>query len=161
MTTANDYFLLLGLERKYTLNPAAVRRNFYTQSAATHPDRVATQDSAAQAEALQKTALLNEALRVLSHPMLRLGHLLALEGYPLPENYALPPAFMMEMMELNELAEEDPKAAGAQLQTFQETWQQALDALTARYESGERTEALFSALQEVYFRKKYLERVSI
>ncbi len=160
MSPATDYFQLLGLERGFNPDKADLRRRFYAQSAAVHPDRFATHDAAAQAAALQQTALLNEALRVLSHPILRLGHLLALEGHPLPENYALPPDFMMEMMDLNELAEDNPEAAQAQLKDLEADWQQNLNALVARYESGERSEALFGALQEVYFRKKYLERAA-
>lgn len=158
MTPATDYFALLNLPRSLAPDGAALRRNFYAQSALHHPDRMATADAEAQSEALQKTALLNEALRTLSQPMLRLAHLLQLEGHALPENYALPPAFMMEMMELNELAEDDPEAAAAQRAALEAEWERNLDHLTRRYEGGEREEALFKAFQEAYFRKKYLER---
>lgn len=161
MSPAPDYFQLLGLERSFHPDKANLRRRFYAQSQTHHPDRAATQDALAQEDALQKTAQLNEALRVLSHPMLRLSHLLSLEGHPLPENYALPPGFMMEMMELNELAEDNPEAAQAQLAQLEADWQQHLNALVSRYENGERSEALFGALQEAYFRKKYLERAAV
>ncbi len=161
MTAATDYFALLKQERKYHTDPALLRRSFYAQSAAHHPDRAVTGDAAAQAEALDKTALLNEALRVLSHPMRRLEHLLFLEGHSLPENHALSPGFMMEMMELNELAEENAEAAQKQLSALQEDWQKSTDTLTKSYDSGERNEALFKALQEAYFRQKYLERVKV
>lgn len=161
MSPTPDYFALLDVPRSLSPNAAGLRRKFYAQSALHHPDRMANAGAEAQSDALQKTALLNEALRVLSHPMLRLAHVLTLEGHPLPENYTLPPAFMMEMMELNELAEDSPEAAAAQLAELESEWQQNLEALTTRYESGERGEGLFKAFQEAYFRKKYLERAKV
>ncbi|RYD51394.1 MAG: hypothetical protein EOP52_10390 [Sphingobacteriales bacterium] len=159
MTTATDYFSLLQQDRTLTPDLAPLRRRFYALSQQWHPDRFPTGDADAQQTALEQTSQLNEALRVLSQPMTRLAHLLALEGHPLPEHAALSPQFMMEMMELNELAEEQPEAARQELNTLLEDWQATLSSLAQQYERGERTDALYAALQETYFRKKYLDRV--
>lgn len=75
-----DYFELLGLPRGYDLDAAALRQRYLALSREIHPDRFSDGDAAAAA--IRASARVNEALRVLSDPILRAEYLLELSGGP-------------------------------------------------------------------------------
>lgn len=69
-----------------------------------HPDRFAAEGAAAQRVAMQWSARVNEAYRRLKHPALRAAYLCELHGAQVDaeRNTAMPPAFLMQQMELRE-----------------------------------------------------------
>jgi len=96
-----DPFAIFGLERRFSLDKQALRQAFLKASAQQHPDRFV--DPLEQAEAVDKMSLLTDAYRVLSDPELRARSLLELSGLELAEEKdKLPPALLMEVMEVRE-----------------------------------------------------------
>ena len=95
-----------------------------------------------------------------------MGYVLKLEGVVADdEQYKLAPAFLMEMMELNEtisaaLASRGmlPEAKQA-ISAAMAEWDSAAALETQRYSRGERSPELFAKLKDFYYRKKYLLRV--
>ena len=75
------------------------------------------------------------------------------------EKYELPPAFLMEMMELNELAEEDKAQFENAAITLQNELEEAIAPILNKFNSETTYEADLQKLKEYYFKKKYLNRI--
>lgn len=108
-----DYFELMGLPRAFGLDGLALRKKYLELSRLFHPDFHTTAGAEAQREAEEKSAQLNLAWNTLREEQSRLEYLIRLEGIGEREE-ALPPDFLMEMMELNERMEEDGLTEGLQ-----------------------------------------------
>lgn len=98
-----DYFALYGLPESFLPDEAAVRAAYYRLSRETHPDFFGTATPAEQTQALDLATQNTDAFRTLSDYDRRLEYLLRQHGL-LADGQAneLPPAFLAEMMELNE-----------------------------------------------------------
>ncbi|MEM6505776.1 MAG: Fe-S protein assembly co-chaperone HscB [Planctomycetota bacterium] len=98
---SDDPFELFGIERRFALDEAALRRAFLKASAEHHPDRFV--DPIDQAEAVESMSRLTEAYRVLSDPESRARALLGLSSFELAEDRdKLPPELLMEVIEVRE-----------------------------------------------------------
>ncbi|MFO0807155.1 MAG: Fe-S protein assembly co-chaperone HscB [Gemmataceae bacterium] len=108
------HFERLGISRRFSLDVAALDRNYLDYSRRVHPDRAG--DSA---ESLDASAALNEAYSVLRDPFRRADYLIALGGGPSAADLRqATPAFLEEMLELRaevEMAKADA-AARAELE---------------------------------------------
>lgn len=99
---ADDPFAILGLPRRFDLASATVERAYLTLAAQAHPDLMSD-----AIEAETRSSMLNRARATLVDPERRavaLWELWSAEfGVSRPERAdALPPAFLMEMMEVRE-----------------------------------------------------------
>lgn len=94
-----DPFAALGLERRFDLDPAAVRSAYRARASGLHPDRAV--DPTDRESLVRASAELAEAQRVLLDPVRRGEALIEAFGGPIA---AGPPAgeFLVEMMELRE-----------------------------------------------------------
>lgn len=105
-----DYFAVLGVERRFEQDVAALEARYKDLSRKLHPDRFARGDPRAKKAALQRTVLLNEAWRALKEPLKRAEYLLALGGVKIATDdggarsggVAASPALLMEILELRE-----------------------------------------------------------
>jgi molecular chaperone HscB len=99
-----DPFELLGTERRFDLDLAAVEKTHRELSRALHPDRFASSGASERRATLEKAASVNEAWRILRDPIRRAEALFRLAGASVGEtNEPSPnPAFLMEMMEERE-----------------------------------------------------------
>ncbi len=75
-----DYFSLLGLERSYDLDPAALDRSFRDLSRQLHPDRFARAEPRERRLSLERATRLNDAYRALKDWRQRAAYLLRLAG---------------------------------------------------------------------------------
>jgi len=155
-----DFFALYGLPQSFLPDAPALRGQYYALSRQHHPDRFAGADEAAYGEALRMSALNNEAYRTLTDPDRTMGYILKLHGVVEEEEaYKLPPGFLMEMMELNEAVDEGGDTALTNWQLAMGNWQEEAEPLMKRFDEGDRSAALFAALKDYYYRKKYLLRI--
>lgn len=166
MALPPDYFALYGITPSLNPDVSALRRKYYELSRQYHPDRFSTADGAAQLEALRMSALVNEGFRVLNDNDARLGYVLKLQGIMEDEEqYKLPPAFLMEMMDLNEaignvaMAPDTESDARHELNAVLSAWESGIAPLRERFNSGERSREVMAQLKDYYFRKKYLLRI--
>jgi molecular chaperone HscB len=114
-----DYFGLLGLPRRYDLDTAEVSERFVSVSRHVHPDYFGTAGDEMRSLATRLTAELNDAVKVLSDPVLRAAYLLETSGGPsAAEDRGVPADVLSDAMALREeideaLASRDEKAQGA------------------------------------------------
>jgi molecular chaperone HscB len=95
-----DPFAVLGLPRRYGVGAAEVQRAYLARAAGVHPDLAGDED-----EVEERSALLNRARETLESPERRavaLWRLLGGGGREGEDDRALPPGFLMEMMEVRE-----------------------------------------------------------
>lgn len=116
------YFEVFSLPTKLALDTASLEKSFYKLSREYHPDRFASKSAEEQAEATDKSSLLNDAYRTLRDPIRRTEYLLELEGIELEEQSVkatesarasgtekkqiVPPDLLEEAFELNMQLEE-------------------------------------------------------
>lgn len=163
-----NYYELYGLNPSFHTDKEAVRKKFYELSRQFHPDRFAQGGSDAMDEALKMSAMINDGYKILKDDDALVQYLLQLHGLLAPEEkYALPPAFLMEMMELNEaLSDFELDGNEASKQAAIDSWKEqeeaistTLNTLTARYDNGDNNHELLLQIKDYYFRKKYLLRI--
>src|SRR5919108_5265898 len=111
-----DHFQRLGLPRRFSLDAAALEREYLARSRALHPDYHQLGSSAEQAASVELSAALNEAYTTLKDPFKRAEYLLRLEGGPsASELKDMPPEFLEEMLDLRmEIAGLAPDSPAAQ-----------------------------------------------
>ncbi len=110
-----DLFTVLGLPARYTIDLPAAENAYKELSRQVHPDRFATADPQARRAALSRTVQLNQAWRTIKDPIQRAEYLLLRAGIDVGEKksatgedgkgthkVAAPPAFLLEILELND-----------------------------------------------------------
>jgi molecular chaperone HscB len=164
-----NYFEFYQLPLSCHPDQELVKKNYYANSKKYHPDRFMQADAKTKIEALQQSALNNEAYTTLQDPMLTIAHLLRIKGLLLPdEKYQLPSSFLMEVMDLNEQLSDwenqgkDTELGQSLQQSVHEFIKQLQDAIAPTMQlidSGQEEESLFLKLKEFYFKHKYLLRI--
>lgn len=165
----DNYFTLFNLPETFRPDAALVKQTFYRLSKEFHPDRVAQGDAASQAEALAKSAMINDAYKTLNNADLTMAYILKLHQLlEEEEKYALPPDFLMEMMDINELLsdyEDMPQDESLKSQVEQalaaqmNLWEDEVKPLVLAFEQDPNTPELLVKIKDFYFRKKYLLRI--
>jgi molecular chaperone HscB len=116
-----DCFERLGLPRRFSLERDAIERAYLERAQKVHPDRFAGASTAEQRAAMEASAALNEAHRVIRDPVRRAEYLCKLAGIDVDDNDprqgapVMSQAFLVEMIERRE-ALEDARAQGAAAQ---------------------------------------------
>lgn len=170
-----DYYEFFGLDRKLTLDEAALKKRFYELSREWHPDRFSRKGIDQMQLAEQNTALVNDGYRTLRDPVKRAEYLLSEEGFPIGEQRSrdVPPELLEEVFDLNVALEEmrdgdesaRPQLAAAKA-NFLEMRNSAdgeLNSLFARFDSAEpESESARQALHEirgVLNRRRYIDNL--
>jgi molecular chaperone HscB len=104
-----DHFAVLGVERRYDVDPSDLEARYRELTRKFHPDRFAKADPQARRASLQRSVQLNEAWRTLKDPIKRAEYLVSSSGVAIAG--AVPPALLMETLELREELG-DARAAG-------------------------------------------------
>ena len=164
-----NYFEFYSLPVSFHPDQAAVKAKYYELSRTYQPDRYANADNTRKLEVLTLASQNNSAWKTLSNADATMAYILKLNGLlGEEEKYALPPAFLMEMMDLNEAISEyemDPGNAQLRQQSVDvleeqlAAWHTETDVLTASFDAGAHDEALLMKIKDMYFRKKYLLRI--
>ena len=164
-----NYFELYDLPVSFHPDQAVVKSKYYELSRLHHPDRFAQAGATGMADALNMASINNAAYKTLRDSDATMAYILKRNGLlEDEEKYALPPAFLMEMMDINEavseseldLANEDARNMAVNALNEQlELWDDATRLLIERFDKGEKDKALLLQVKDQYFRKKYLLRI--
>jgi molecular chaperone HscB len=165
-----DYFAVFGLDRRLKIDTAALQRKFYDLSRRYHPDRFAGRPAAEQEYALEMTALLNDAYRVLRDPVQRAEYLLKHEGFDVGEQRSnnVPPELLEEVFELNMMLEElrggdestrpQLEAEGKRFGEMLERVDCDLDGEFAVYDSDP-DKSVLSVIRTILNRRRYIQNL--
>ena len=152
-----NYFELFELPISLKTDKTKLALKYFELQKKYHPDFFARGTEHEQEQALQISSELNKALKILkdSHQtikyVLQLKQLLEEE-----EKYQLPPAFLMEMMELNEELSAD---SAGQIQELENQLYSEVQPIIENYDDVTATTAELVQLKEYYYKKKYLQRI--
>ncbi|MBL8215051.1 MAG: Fe-S protein assembly co-chaperone HscB [Bryobacterales bacterium] len=165
-----DYFEILGIDRRLSLDVDFLQKRFYQLSREYHPDRFASKPAAERAQAEQKSALLNDAWRTLRDPLQRIEYLLKLEGLDVVEQRTkdVPPELLEEVFELNmaleeaRMGDEDARGELAGMRDHFLQLRQAIDAelqqLSAEYDAAPGSPKL-QQIRGVMNRRSYIRNL--
>lgn len=163
-----DYFSLFDLPVQLKVDKTLLPQRYIELSRKYHPDYFAGAGAAEQAEALEKSALLNKALKTFQKEDETIRYVLQLKGLmEEEEKYQLPSDFLMEVMEINEglmdLEGGDHEAGiegvKEKIAAFQTEIYAPVQTIIENYREGITTEEELLQVKEYYYKKKYLERI--
>lgn len=160
-----NYFDLLGLVKRYALDPTELERAYLSLQQVVHPDRFAGAGETQRRLALQLAAQVNQAHRVLKKPSSRAGYLCELAGVDvgLESNTAMPTDFLMLQMEWRETLDDARPGDTALVKLRAEAQSKAVDT-EMRLQSLIDDELNFTAAagltRQLVFIEKFLEDLS-
>jgi molecular chaperone HscB len=156
-----NYFELFGLPISLKVDTSSLAKKYFELQREFHPDFYTQSDETEQQDALEKSAEINKGLKILKNPDSTIQYVLQLKNL-LTENekYALPPEFLMDMMDLNEkLLEQDPDSFSKDVVQLEESLQNEVKEIIEQYDNKSISEESLQKLKEFYFKKKYLQRI--
>ncbi len=160
-----NYFELFDIPVQLKVNTAALSKKFFELSKKYHPDYFANANDEVQAEALEKSALLNKAWKTFQNGDTTIKYVLQQKGLLAEEEkYELPPAFLLEVLELNEqLMDRDDEQVNDSLQAtinnLQSDIYEPVKKIVEGYQEDITTEKELLQVKEYYYKKKYLDRI--
>lgn len=133
-----DPYTLIGIERRYHLDLPALEESYRRQAKVLHPDRFSGRSAAEKRFALQWTAHLNEARRLLKDPVRRARYLATGHGDPQETGGPrLDPEFLQEMFDWREADEERPGALQDLARERAAALEAEVEAIFVAWEAGQ------------------------
>ena len=159
-----NYFELFEIPVKLKVDKGFLSPKYFELSKKYHPDYFVSSSNEVQAEALEKSALLNKAWKTFQNSDETIKYVLQLKGLlEEEEKYELPADFLMEVMEINEQLMDIESAPSAQLETrideLQTEIYEPVKQIVEDYQEGVTTENELLNVKDYYYKKKYLDRI--
>jgi molecular chaperone HscB len=152
-----NYFELFELPISIQIDKAKLAQKYFELQKKYHPDFFANGTEHEQQEALEISSQLNKALQTFKNEDQTIKYVLQLKGLlEEEEKYQLPPAFLMEMMELNE---ELSTGSAKQIQELVTALYNEVAPIIENFNDATATTPGLLKLKEYYFKKKYLQRI--
>jgi molecular chaperone HscB len=157
-----NYFELYDIPISFSPNAKEVSRKYFALQKRYHPDFFANATPAEREEALEQSAQANKAYKTFQNQDATIRYVLQLKGIlEDEEKYQLPPDFLMEVLELNEMKMDGADESTIQHRTLalQEEIYQAVKPLIDNYEDGKTSEAHLLQIKDYYYKNRYLQRL--
>jgi molecular chaperone HscB len=163
--TIMTYFELFDIPVQLKVDATVLSKKFFELSRKYHPDFFANDTNENQAKALEKSAILNKAWKTFQNPDATIKYVLMEKGLlEEEEKYELPPAFLMEVMDINEQIMDAENADSTKnlkqiINELQIEIYQPVSKIVEEYKEGITTEKELLQVKEYYYKKKYLDRI--
>lgn len=155
------YFELFDLSPSYHIDLADLKTRFLKLSRFFHPDRFVLKPDAEKNEAEEKSALINKAFKILSNEDSRLKYLLELHHVIKEEEiYTLSEEFLMEMMDINDLIQENREEAINQLIAKENELAKEIEPVLNSYGFHAVDPAALQKIKEYHYKRRYLWRLN-
>lgn len=160
-----NYFELFGIPVQLKVNTTELSKKFFELSRKYHPDHFVNSDETAQAEALERSALLNKAWKTFQNPDATIKYVLQEKGLlEEEEKYELPPVFLMEVLDINEQIMETDEATerdklSSVISQLSSGIYEPVKEIVENYKGDSTTEKELLQVKEYYYKKKYLDRI--
>lgn len=159
------YFEMFDIPVQLKVNTATLSQKFFALSRQFHPDYFANESSEVQNDTLEKAALLNKAWKTFQQPDATIKYVLEQKGLlEEEEKYDLPPTFLMEILEINELLmdSDDPgkrEEIKSSINILENEIYEPVKKIIENYTDGNTSEKELLQVKEYYYKKKYLDRL--
>ncbi len=157
-----NYFELFNIPVSLSVDKTQLSKKFFELQKKYHPDFFSNDTPDEQEAALELSSMANKALKTFQNPDSTIKYVLQLKGLlEEEEKYQLAPAFLMEVMELNEMKMEGTDDAELQQRTqqLQTEIYQSIQSIIENYTDGTTPESDLLKVKEYYYMKKYLDRL--
>jgi molecular chaperone HscB len=152
-----NYFELFELPLSFKIDKTKLAQKYFELQKKYHPDFFAQGTEHEQEQALEISSQLNKALKIFKNEDQTIKYVLQLKKLlEEEEKYQLPPAFLMEMMELNEELSEN---SAQQIQDLESQLYSGVEPIIENYDDETASTPDLLKLKEYYFKKKYLQRI--
>jgi molecular chaperone HscB len=152
-----NYFELFELPVAFKIDKSKLAQKYFELQKKYHPDFFTQGTEHEQEQALEISSQLNKALKIFKDEDQTIKYVLQLkELLEEEEKYQLPPAFLMEMMELNEELSED---SIQQINELERKLYSEVQPIIENYNDATATTTDLLKLKEYYYKKKYLQRI--
>ena len=152
-----NYFELFDIPVALKTDKSTLAKKYFELQKQYHPDFYTQAGESEQADALEKSSVINKALQVLKNEDETIKYVLQQKGLlEEEEKYSLPPDFLMEVMDLNENLSEHSILAITNFE--QDIYEKVKDIIDQYDDNTTTTEALLK-VKEYYYKKKYLQRI--
>jgi molecular chaperone HscB len=163
-----NYFELYNIPVSLKPDIQIVKQRFYELSRKYHPDFASQGSEDEQADALEKSSLVNKAYKTFNNADETIKYVLqSKQLLEEEEKFELPPEFLMEVIELNEQlvdAKMEQETSGLsniklQINTLQTEIYEPVKNIIENYKEGTTTTEELLQVKEYYFKRKYLNRI--
>jgi molecular chaperone HscB len=156
-----NYFELFGLPPAPSVDKTLIAKKYFDLQKENHPDFFTQGTETEQEDALEVSAAINKGFQVFQNDEQTIEYFLQTKGLiESNEKYNLPPDFLMEMMEINEvLTEEDPGEINKRVNDYGAALFSAVRPIIETYNPAATSEADLLKLKDYYYKKKYLKRI--
>lgn len=164
-----NYFELFEIPVSIRPDKDLIKNKFYQLSRQYHPDRFANASEDEQAEALERSSMINKVWKVFQNEDETIRYVLSLHDLiEEEEKYELSQDFLMEVMEINEelMELEDVSTSGQHLDNIQSKLEQLITEtynhvaeIVENYQETTVSKEKLLQLKDYYYRKKYLQRI--
>ena len=152
-----NYFELFELPISFKTDKTKLAQKYFELQKKYHPDFFVNGTEHEQEQALEISSQLNKALKILKDQDQTIKYVLQLKQLlEEEEKYQLPPAFLMEMMELNE---ELSEGSAKEIEKLENQLYSEVQPIIENYDDATASNADLLKLKEYYFKKKYLQRI--
>ncbi len=152
-----NHFELFDLPVSFKVDKGKLAQKYFELQKKYHPDFFAQGSEYEQEEALEISSQLNKALNILKNEDETIKYVLQLKGLlQEEEKYQLPPAFLMEMMELNEELTEN---SAQQINSIEKGLYTRVEHIISNYDDARTGIPDLLEVKEYYYKKKYLQRI--
>lgn len=156
-------FELFGVPVQFAQDRAQLDARWKDLQREAHPDKFASQGTAAQRVAMQWSVRINEAYQRLKDPMRRAAYLCELGGAPIQaeNNTAMPAAFLMQQMEWREAMDDatDVAALEALYDDVQQAHTAALQQCAQLIDTAHDLSAAAQQVRGLMFIEKFLRDI--
>ncbi len=159
-----NYFELFEMPESLQPDRNEVKTKYFELQKKYHPDFFSTASGEEQHAMLEKSSMVNNAFKIFQDRDETIRYVLQLKGL-LEENekYELPPDFLMEMMDLNEMMQEPDilsvEEAETKIHQLETELYQSVQNIIENYNEERTTNEQLLLVKDYYYKKKYLNRI--
>lgn len=157
-----NYFELFGIPVTLKVDKNGLSKRYFDLQKQFHPDYFANGSEDEKEEALEKSSVANKAYKTFQSQDATIKYVLQLKGLlQEEEKYTLPPAFLMEVLELNEMKMEDAEPAEiiSRTNSLQEEIYAEVKPIIENYPSDSTDDASLLKVKDYYYKKRYLDKL--
>ena len=156
-----NYFELFDLPVGLTIDKNILSKKYIALQKKYHPDFYSNENAEDKEEALQLSSQVNNAYKIFQNQDATIKYVLQLhELLEEEEKYTLPPAFLMEMMELNEALMEGAVDIASKVEQINKEIYEVVKPVIDNYQEGITSKEELLQVKNYYYQKKYLNRIT-